>query len=166
MIKRFLCSLVVIFVCSTAVYAGSIDYLSNQSALWIMNMSRNASTDAADINVYNPAGTALMRKGLYVDISSQTAFNDYSQYFTASNPDGSSFSEEYDQKSIVPIIPNAHAVYNFGKLWLGNLAIFTSAGIVGGGGALEWNGIAGTASAGMEISENLTQFMVSPEIKT
>ena len=39
--------------------AGSIDYLTNQSADFIRLLGRNASTDAVDIVSYNPAGTAF-----------------------------------------------------------------------------------------------------------
>ena len=64
------------------IYAGSIDYLSNQSAEYIRTFSRNASTDA-DAVYYNPAGTALMGEGLFIDISNQIVLKYYNQ--TAKN---------------------------------------------------------------------------------
>jgi UPF0716 family protein affecting phage T7 exclusion len=66
----------------SAVFAGSIDYLSNQSARYLMTFSRNAATDAADIANYNPAGTAFLAPGLTIDFSTQTLFKPYSQKTT------------------------------------------------------------------------------------
>ena len=45
---------------STALFAGSIDWLSNQSAEYIMTLNRNAATDSADSVNYNPAGTVFL----------------------------------------------------------------------------------------------------------
>jgi hypothetical protein len=57
---------------STA-FAGSVDYLCNKSAKYMMTYTRNGSVEAsADIVAYNPAGTAMLPKGLYFDISNQS----------------------------------------------------------------------------------------------
>lgn len=68
-------------VCTTEVYAGSIDYLSNQSAEYIRTFSRNASTDADAVH-YNPAGTAFMKDGIYFYLSNQTVLKEYTSTYT------------------------------------------------------------------------------------
>ncbi|HNX59839.1 MAG TPA: hypothetical protein PKK43_12120, partial [Spirochaetota bacterium] len=57
-------------------FAGSIDYLSNQSADYIRTFSRNASTDS-DAVLYNPAGTAFMSNGTHLYFSNQTILKKY-----------------------------------------------------------------------------------------
>jgi hypothetical protein len=67
---------------ASGLFAGSLDYLSNQSARYAMTFSRNAATDAADIVAYNPAGTALLPQGLSIDISNQTLIKPYEQEYS------------------------------------------------------------------------------------
>ncbi|MFT7623631.1 MAG: long-chain fatty acid transport protein [Myxococcota bacterium] len=58
--------------------AGSIDYLTNQSADYIRLLGRNASTDGPDIVAYNPAGLSFLpRDGLYLSLSNQMAFKSF-----------------------------------------------------------------------------------------
>ena len=56
--------------------AGSVDYLSNQSADYLRTFSRNASLDA-DAAVYNPAGTAFLQPGLTLALSNQSIWKLY-----------------------------------------------------------------------------------------
>lgn len=137
--KKFslLLTLAIMMVGST-VFAGSLDYLSNQSANYVMNVARNAATDAADIVAYNPAGTALMGEGFFIDISSQTVLKYYDETATMSGR-----TEKYKQDKPTPVLPNLYAVYNFGQMGAGKLAAYAQAGIVAGGGSLEWDGVAG-----------------------
>ena len=66
-------TLVIIFLLSFSfIFAGSIDYLSNQSAAYIRTLSRNASTDNADIISYNPAGVTKMSDGFYINFNNQS----------------------------------------------------------------------------------------------
>ena len=136
--KKFslLLTLSIMMVGST-VFAGSIDYLSNQSANYVMNVARNAATDAADIVAYNPAGTALMGEGFFIDASSQTVLKYYDQKATLSGT-----TEKYKMDLPTPVLPNLYAVYNFGLIGAGKFATYAQAGIVAGGGSLEWDGIA------------------------
>jgi len=127
-----------IVMAGSAVFAGSLDYLSNQSANYIMNVARNAATDAADIVAYNPAGTALMGEGFFIDVSSQTLLKYYDETATLGTR-----TEKYKQDKPTPVLPNAYAVYNFGQIGAGKLAAYAQAGIVAGGGSLEWDGVAG-----------------------
>ncbi len=146
----------------SAVFAGSIDYLSNQSARYLMTFSRNAATDAADIVTYNPAGTAFLAPGLTIDFSTQTLFKPYSQDFAyAPNATGTATgqvaaSKTFEQDQPTPVLPNFYAVYNFGQMGAGNLAINFQAGIIAGGGKLKWeDGTAGTFTALTGLSATL-----------
>ena len=49
-----------------SLWAGSIINKTNLSADFIRTLNRNAATDMADAAVYNPAGTAMMKDGLYL----------------------------------------------------------------------------------------------------
>lgn len=125
-----------------AVFAGSFDYLSNQSAGYFMNMAKTATTDGADAAAYNPAGTALMGKGFYFDIGNQFLFKTYSE-----ESKGPVLADSFDQSKPTLLLPNLHIVYNAGALGPGTLAVFGSAGAVAGGGDLNWeDGTIGSAS--------------------
>jgi long-chain fatty acid transport protein len=114
------------------VYAGSIDYLSNQSAEYIRMFSRNAATDGADIAVYNPAATAFLKKGLYVSLSNQTVFKTYEDDFKFT-PDPT-WNGNYKSTKPTPILPSLFAIYNGGN-WAG----FFAAGATAGGGGVEYS---------------------------
>jgi long-chain fatty acid transport protein len=121
----FLLFILGILILSTEVFAGSIDYLSNQSAEYFITLNRNAATDAADIANYNPAGTVFLpQNGLYLDTSVQYLFKPYNQTFR-----GATYKQ--DEPSI---IPNIYAVYKKDP-WAGFFAITIPAG----GGKVKWN---------------------------
>lgn len=122
-----------IMMVGSAVFAGSLDYLSNQSAKYIMNTASQARTDGADIVAYNPAGTALMGEGLFIDVSNQTLL----KYYTAK--EDAVLDDEYEQSEPTLFLPNLYAVYNFGQIGVGKLAAFAQAGVVAGGGELKWD---------------------------
>jgi long-chain fatty acid transport protein len=125
---------------SSAVFAGSIDYLSNQSADYIRTFSRNAAMDSADIAVYNPAGTAFLKQGFYIQYSHQTILKDYSSEMTnsgnaalgiADNPD---YDRNYKTSKPTPILPSLFAIYNGGN-WAGYFAASATAG----GGSMKFD---------------------------
>ena len=160
--KKFslLLTLAIMMVGST-VFAGSIDYLSNQSAKYLTTFHRTASTDAsADIANYNPAGTALLAPGLYLDLSSQTLLKYYETdtsdsraqtgvgVYTKLSALGQGFKDKYEQSEPTLILPNFYAVYNFGQMGPGKLAAYAQLGVSAGGGALKWDdGTAATFGA-------------------
>lgn len=109
---------------STLAFAGSIDYLSNQSAEYLMTFSRNAATDSADIASYNPAGIVFLpQNGLYLNTSAQYLFKPYNQTYRG---------QTYRQDEPT-IIPNLFTVYNQDK-W----AAFFAATVTAGGGKIKW----------------------------
>lgn len=118
---------------SSSVFAGSLDYLSNQSAKYCMNTASTARTDGADIVAYNPAGTALMGQGFFIDVSNQTLL----KYYSAK--EDALLEDEYKQSEPTILLPNVFLVYNAGQVGMGKLAVFGQMGVVAGGGTLKWD---------------------------
>jgi len=150
-------------------YAGSLDQISNQSAKWVMTLSRNASLGSADIIAHNPAGTAYLPKGWHIDVSGQTLFKyydnkdtsvgDFNSQAAALAPFLSRSPETLSQNRSTPILPNLYLAYNLGETGPGKLAAYLQAGIVAGGGELKYmNGTAGTTFLLTGISANLASF--------
>jgi long-chain fatty acid transport protein len=153
--KALYVSLILAFLAPTVLFAGSFDYLTNQSARWLFSLSRNASTDAADIVNYNPAGTVFLPRGLSLDLSSQTLFKFYKNTDSTFKPGqagsalfGAPVTNTFEQDHPTPSLPNLYAAYNFGDIGPGKLAVYGQAGVPAGGGDLKWkNGTAGTSFA-------------------
>ncbi|GHT91053.1 hypothetical protein FACS1894140_0840 [Spirochaetia bacterium] len=172
--------LILALIAPAALFAGSIDYLTNQSARWLLSPSRNASTDAADIINYNPAGSVFLPKGLSVDLSMQTLFKFYHNDNTFTPETGwktlgtlpmgfgVNFSakdedEDFSQDLPTPALPNLYVAYNFGRLGPGVLALYFQGGVPAGGGDLEWDdGTAGTLFALNGLQASLASQYFSP----
>lgn len=122
-ILPFLCVCAMLFS-GAAARAGSIDYLSNQSAEYLMTFSRNAATDSADIASYNPAGTVFLPgNGLYLNASTQYLFTSFEQTYRG---------QRYKQDEPV-IIPDVYIVRKQDD-W----ALFFAVTVPGGGGRISW----------------------------
>ncbi|MBN2159266.1 MAG: hypothetical protein JW807_07710 [Spirochaetes bacterium] len=119
----------------SAVYAGGVNYNSNQSAEVVKVLNRNASTDP-DAAYFNPAGTALMEDGFYAYLSNQTVY----QPLTIDVKHGRALQllglcrREYNGMKYAWYFPDFFLVYKKGNwAWsFGGLA-------VGGGGSGEFN---------------------------
>ena len=162
MMKRFYQSFSAgaLLFCSSISFATSIDVITDQSAKFWLNSARYASTEgSADVAYYNPAGTAFMQKGLYFDLSTQTLIVPYDQKVSTAG-----FSDSYSQDTPVLSIPNFYLVDNLGKQGIGNFALFCNAGVIGGGGSLEWDGTAGTAATGVTLASNLSTTLSKSDI--
>ncbi len=136
---------------SSNLFANSVDYSTAQSASFLMMATRQAATDAADILAYNPAGIALMVPGLHISVNNQYYVMKYEETFK-----GSGIDEKYKDDRPIPIFPNVYAVYNMGKVGSGNLAFGLKAGVIGGGGYLDWNGTTGTAFAAANTAKGIS----------
>jgi long-chain fatty acid transport protein len=123
---------VIAFMAAGDLFAGSIDYLSNQSADYIRTFSRNASTDA-DATVYNPAGTAFMKPGIYAHLSNQTLFKKYSDTLDLSSPT-TAYNKKYGSNKRTWVLPNGSVIYKADK-W----AAFLGLGVTGGGGKVQFD---------------------------
>jgi long-chain fatty acid transport protein len=117
--------------------AGSVDYLSNQSADFLRTFSRNASLDA-DAAVYNPAGTAFMAPGLTFALSNQSILklyeNDMNLAGTPLNSIVKPNSNNYKSTEPTLILPNGQVIWNGGP-W----AAYLAGGVVAGGGTAIYN---------------------------
>lgn len=107
-----------------AAHAGSIEYLTNQSADYIRTFSRNAATDGADAAIFNPAGTAWLKDGIHLSLSSQTLVGDYTITYQ---------DKKYVADVVVPSLPSFFAVYK-----KADLAVFATVSIPAGGGSLTY----------------------------
>jgi long-chain fatty acid transport protein len=152
--KMFFLFLTALLLSAGTLFAGNLDYLSNQSALYLQTLNRNAATDGADIVNYNPAGTAFMPQGLHLDLSNQTLFK-YYRHSADSRLLGllgflpnSAGSDSLSPERITWLLPNFYLSYNFGNMGPGRLAVNFQAGVTAGGGDLDYgDGTAGSIFA-------------------
>lgn len=112
--------------------AGSIDYLSNQSADYLRTFCRNASTDADAVH-YNPAATSLAEDGIHLYLSSQWIFKNYSSELTASSTAPLGKNDAYESKKPSLFVPNFYGIYK-----KSNFAVFAGAGVIAGGGSVDY----------------------------
>lgn len=116
-------------VLATAVFAGGLNTNTNQSAAYLRNVARYASTEA-DAPLYNPAGTALMADGWHVSLNSQ-AFWQHRTIDTESPLFGG--KKHFRGDAQIPAMPSALLTWH-----RGNLALSGYFGITGGGGSLDY----------------------------
>ncbi|MDC7220280.1 MAG: hypothetical protein PQJ59_10085 [Spirochaetales bacterium] len=129
--------LTLLCIVTAHVFGSSIDYRGNQSVDYIRTLTRGGSLDAADIVIYNPAGTAMMEDGFHINFGNQFIFKNYSMELDATGT-------EYVSDVPTLILPNLFGVYKRNN-WAG----FVGAGITAGGGTVEYeDGIAYTAASG------------------
>ena len=122
-ILTIICLLALVLMMTDTLFAGGQMNLSNLSAEYIRTWSRNASTDAADIVFYNPAGTTKMDDGFYINAVNQT-------YLGGTEITRRSDDAKFDSKDPVWSIPGVFNVYK-----QDNWAAFLSANVYFGGGA-------------------------------
>lgn len=113
---------------SSTAGATLIENNTNLSADWTRMPARVAATDSVDAVLYNPAGTIRLGEGTFIMAGNQFLPKEYSH-----TKDG----VRHETTTLTTVVPNLFAVKN-GKKWSG----FTGFGVIGGGGALEYdNGI-------------------------
>jgi long-chain fatty acid transport protein len=131
-----------------SLWAGGIDNKQNWSAEYMRTMNRNASTDAADVVAYNPAGSIKMENGFYGNVSVQAVFKDFSN-----TVGGTTYTSE-----VPSYVPGFFSLYKKDR-WAGYFA-FT---IPGGGGKVKFdNGNATT----MAIAQGLLTLPVFDTINS
>ncbi|NOQ25306.1 MAG: hypothetical protein GQ564_08080 [Bacteroidales bacterium] len=112
-------------------YSGGIVHNTNQSASWVRNFARDASTDI-DAVFYNPAGLTKLGDGFFISLNSQTLFQNRqitSDYMHLNNTPA-----DYEGAVTVPVLPSIYAVYNTGKL-----SFSFGMNVVGGGGSAQFD---------------------------
>ncbi len=126
-------AMVLVTLAAGNLFASHYDYLTDLSAEWIASPNRLAVTDSADAAAYNPAGTAFMKDGLYVNVSNQTILNYYGAEVDSAYPGAT----DYDSHKASPLVPNGYLVYK-----QDNWAAFGAVNILCGGGSLSYaNGL-------------------------
>ncbi len=125
--KRVLTALLMLLA-AASLFAGGIENKNNMSAGYLRNPSKNTETKKPDAVFYNPAGTAFMEEGLYLELGNQFLFKDYTH--DASDLTG---FDEYSSVDPVLLYPSGEIVWNGG-----NFALFGGFGVAAGGGAAEY----------------------------
>ncbi len=111
-------------------YSGGIVHNTNQSASWVRNFARDASTDI-DAVFYNPAGLTKLGDGFFISLNSQTLFQN--RQITSDYTYLNDTPVDYEGAVTVPVLPSIYAVYNTGKL-----SFSFGMNVVGGGGSAEF----------------------------
>lgn len=135
-------------------FAGGLNTNTNQSALFLRSVARDASVDV-DAPYANPSGTAFMKDGIHLSINNQTFWQNRS----IEVGDSPIFKNgtEYTGETVVPSMPSIFATWH-----RGNISISGHFGIIGGGGSVSFDdGIpsfkALMASSLMQMQEGLSE---------
>jgi len=111
-------------------FAGSVDYLSQQSSDYLRILSKNGSLEGADLISYNPAGTAFLTDGWHLQISNQSFFK--SSSVEAPTP-GEKIVTKYESTKPTYAIPSVFAIYK-----KDNWNAFASVTVPAGGGSQDY----------------------------
>lgn len=136
-------SLVILSLLASAnAFAGSIDYLAQQDAEYFAHPAMIGKVGVSGA-YYNPAGTAFLEDGLYVQLNSQTLFKTYEMDTRLDGTD--KLSHESDHPSA--FVPSIQIVKKEG-----DRSYFLHAGAAAGGGAVKYeNGISAFEVIGQGI---------------
>ena len=140
-------SLVILSLLASAnAFAGSIDYLAQQDAEYFAHPAMIGKVGVSGA-YYNPAGTAFLEDGLYVQLNSQTLFKTYEMDTRLDGTD--KLSHESDHPSA--FVPSIQIVKKEG-----DRSYFLHAGAAAGGGAVKYkNGISAFEVIGQGIQQGL-----------
>lgn len=119
--------LITLAACAT--FAGGLTHNTNQSAHFVRNMARDASTEV-DAIYTNPAGTAFFNDGWQISINNQTIWQ--KRIIKANFANGE--HRKYEGEAFIPTMPSVLAGYH-----TGNLAVSGAFTIAGGGGSVEYD---------------------------
>ena len=122
--------LILITVFGGNIAFAQMDNLPNLSAEWMRTAARNASTDAADAVVYNPAGITKLPNGFHINFSNQTLFRNPSHSYDLGIGQG---TKTYSQDGSDPFIPNLYMAFKKNN-WAINAGVF----IAGGGATMNY----------------------------
>ncbi|VVS93184.1 OmpP1/FadL family transporter [Desulfoluna spongiiphila] len=125
---------------SSTAGATLIENNTNLSADWTRMPARVAATDSVDAVLYNPAGTIRLGEGTFIMAGNQFLPKEYSH-----TKDG----VRHETTTLTTVVPNLFAVKN-SKKWSG----FAGFGVIGGGGALEYeNGMILDKASGYTVTQ-------------
>jgi len=128
--KKIKLAAIAAFLNASLLMAGGILTNTNQSAHFLRNLARDASTEI-DAVYTNPAGLIKLKDGFHFSFTNQSAFQ--TRTITSTSPlfmmNGGSDTKEFKGKASVPIIPSLQGAYKKGK-WV----LSGSVAVSGGGG--------------------------------
>lgn len=115
---------------SAMAFAGGIITNTNQSAHFLRNPARDASTDI-DAVYTNPAGLSFLEEGLHFSFNNQSAFQTRTITSTSDifQLSGGNPTKKFKGKASAPIIPSLQGAYK-----KGNWVLSGSIAVTGGGG--------------------------------
>lgn len=137
-------SLIILSLLASAnAFAGSIDYLAQQDAEYFAHPAMIGKVGVSGA-YYNPAGTAFLEDGLYIQLNSQTLFKNYEMQTEINKK----LNHESDHPSA--FVPSLQMVKKEG-----DRSYFLHAGAAAGGGTVKYkNGISAFEVIGQEIENN------------
>jgi len=153
--KTLFPAMVLVTLAAGNLFASHYDYLTDLSAEWIAGPNRLAVTDSADAAAYNPAGTAFMKDGLYVNVSNQTILNYYGAEVDGAYPGPT----DYESHKASPLVPNGYLVYK-----QDNWAAFGAVNILCGGGSLSYANGLPTLNEGIRLAAIMGKYGTSGNI--
>ncbi|MCF0223567.1 MAG: hypothetical protein HUK20_04795 [Fibrobacter sp.] len=149
---------------ASASFAGGIYTNTNQSAAFIRDMARDATTEN-DAAYSNPAGTGFMNDGWHLSLNTQMFFQSRTVKTSFVNGENST----YEGETFVPTMPSLLATYK-----TGNLAVSGGFTVAGGGGSVEFDdgiptfdalGLSLTRAMGMMPPKTLSAMDVTPSLE-
>ena len=140
-------SLIILSLLASAnAFAGSIDYLAQQDAEYFAHPAMIGKVGVSGA-YYNPAGTAFLEDGLYIQLNSQTLFKNYEMQTEINKK----LNHESDHPSA--FVPSLQMVKKEG-----DRSYFLHAGAAAGGGTVKYkNGISAFEVIGQEIENGLIE---------
>jgi long-chain fatty acid transport protein len=111
-------------------YSGGIVTNTNQSAIWVRTLARDAST-GIDAVYFNPAGLTKLDNGLHFSLNSQTVWQskDVTTNYKYLQPNPKAYKGEV----FAPVFPSLYAAWKKGKV-----AVSFGFNPIGGGGSAEY----------------------------
>lgn len=137
---RVLLFIAVLALLTASLFAGGAENKNNFSAGYARILSKNTETSKPDAVFYNPAGTAFMEDGLYVEAANQFLFKEYSNDADDLHAD----LDKYKSDNPTLLYPSAELVWK-----KDNYAVFGAIGVYAGGGKLEYDDGTYTSTAAM-----------------
>ena len=136
---RKLLFIAVLTLLAVSLFAGGAENKNNFSAGYARILSKNTETSKPDAVFYNPAGTAFMEDGIYVEAANQFLFKEYSNNAKDISIASQGFGDptdmdKYTSDNPVLLYPSAELVWK-----KDDFAIFGSFGVFAGGGTLEYD---------------------------
>ena len=121
-------AVLILMLIAASLFAGGIENNTNMSAGYMRNPSKNTETKKPDAVFYNPAGTAFMEEGFYIELGNQFINLNYTNEAMDTPLSG-------DFSAVNPILlyPNGEIVFNGGRF-----ALFAGAGMAARGGTAEF----------------------------